>query len=252
MVIKGISESKLVSDLYENKNQNVPVGKTILYNDLDKLPEEAKPLNAGEPITNLDLSQFDAFGIERQTLSTKRDSDTDEVTFSERAVVNDGLLVEGAFKEEDGCLVLVKANGEVLEVDGFLRQSDFGSGPPGTKGDIGYDGDYAFDGRDGKEGDDGCGGSDGSEGDLGTQGNTGDDGPPGVSGPPGQVGQKGVQGSIGNPGRIGQEGARGPRGSRCDGGGQGPTGADGVSPYDTVVITSSTPDSLTLIWAIPE
>lgn len=249
-MIKGIDRSDLLSDLYEGKSKKVPVGKKIIYQDHEKNSDDVKPITAGQPVTNLDIDQFDAFGSERQGKATKRDTLEDEIEFNDREQINDGLIDEVSFDKEEGSLVIVKKNGKVINVSGLLTQSDYGVGEQGPVGEPGLPGFEGYDGEDGEEGEDGCEGPEGSQGSTGTMGAIGADGVTGVQGPFGQNGLEGIMGPVGERGINGYEGSRGPAGTECEAG-SGPPGPDGADPNMSVVISSDEPPNAVL-WGIPE
>lgn len=250
-MVRGIKESKLLSDLLEGQDSNVPVGRTILTNTRENNSKETKSPFDGKPLTNLHVDQFDAFGKSRQDRATKRNEDTSDVAFSDRAVINDGLIVESAFDNEGGVINFVRTNGQVFDVDGLLTQADFGRGATGPKGDPGFDAYGGDDGEEGPEGDTGCEGAEGKDGELGPPGKDGEDGPTGIQGPGGQPGPPGPMGPFGPLGREGHEGARGPRGLSClsDSGSAGP---DGASINPNVVISATEPSGNVVLWGIPE
>lgn len=248
---RGIQGSKLLSDLYEGRDHNVPVGKNILTNDASRMEKRLLPLTEGSPLTSLHMDQFDVFGSDRDSKAAKRDEDQNNVHFKDRAVLNDGLLVEAAFEGDDGVLNLVRRNGDVVQIKDFLVQSDFGIGATGPMGDRGYDGYNGDDGDDGKDGDIGCEGPPGPLGLIGPPGDDGEDGTRGATGPMGQEGETGLQGFIGDKGRYGHEGARGKAGPDCVGGGQGEAGPAGASLNPSVVISETEPGETAVLWGIP-
>lgn len=250
--MNGVKESKLLSDLYEGHDHNVPVGKNILTNTASQVDKKLLPHSSGSPLTSLHMDQFDVFGDDRELKEAKRNADQDDVEFRTREVLNDGLIVEAAFEDQDGVLNLVRRNGEVLQIKGFLIQSDFGRGPTGPQGERGYDG---YDGEDGEDGPDGAVGCEGPPGPLGLQGSPGEPGEDGVrgnQGPMGQEGAVGLQGPQGEKGRFGHEGARGRPGPDCIGGEDGPQGEQGTTPEFNVVLSDSNPGGNTVIWGKPE
>lgn len=247
----GIKQSRLLADLLEGKKQNVPVGRTVVSHNIAKNPDTVMPLTKGQPLTSLHIEEFDVFGSSRQNQSVKRNDNTNSAAFIAREVVNDGLLVEGAFDPEDGTVNLVRRNGEVLVIPGMLVQADFGSGPTGPRGDPGIDAHDGYDGEDGPDGSSGCVGAEGRDGEFGPMGQPGADGPQGVPGPIGETGDTGIQGSMGPTGRYGHEGARGRKGSDCSNT-AGPSGSSGVSGNGSVVISSSAPSAGVFLWGIPE
>lgn len=248
---QGIKQSKLVSDLYEGNDRNVPVGRVILTNTAKNNSKETQPQTAGQPLTSLHLEQFDAFGRSRQQKATKRDEENSTVNFADREVPNDGLIVEAAFDDNGGVLNLVRANGQVMTVDGFLVQPDFGRGATGPKGDPGFDAHDGYDGEDGPEGEPGCEGPEGALGEIGPMGAAGADGAQGIPGPIGQPGPTGVPGPMGPMGRFGHEGARGPAGPACEAD-SGGAGSAGSQVNGDVVISSSEPGDTAVLWGIPE
>tara|TARA_B100000700_G_scaffold101966_1_gene114995 strand:+ start:47332 stop:48087 length:756 start_codon:yes stop_codon:yes gene_type:complete len=248
----GIKESKLLSDLYEGNDSNVPIGQNILVNDASKVEDRLKPLTSGDPLTSLHVDQFDAFGRELEGKSAKRDTQEDDVEFTTREVVNDGLIVEAAFNAESGTLNLVRRNGDVVQVHDFFVQSDFGIGATGPKGERGYDGHDGDDGEDGLDGEKGCPGAPGELGLIGPMGDPGEDGPHGIAGPIGQEGEVGLQGVQGDQGRYGHEGARGQKGPDCINEGQGAQGAAGKTVNATTVISRSDPGDSAVMWAVPQ
>lgn len=249
-MVKGVKYSKLVSDLYEGKTQNVPVGKVIVTNTPKHNSEGTAPLTAGTPLNNLELDQFDVFGTTRQNKSLGREESND-VDFKGRDVVNDGLILEGAFDVQNGVINLVRRNGSVLAIDGLLTQADFGIGPTGPAGESGYDGYDGDDGDDGNDGDEGCEGPEGALGEIGPMGKAGEDGPQGIAGPIGQTGLEGQMGPVGPMGRFGHEGARGERGATCEAE-PGSPGTEGTPLNTSVVISQSEPDNTAVLWGIPE
>lgn len=252
-MVTGVKGSELVSDLLEGKQQKVPVGRRVVYHEIEKNDAEVLPQTAGQELTHLHISQFDAFGLENESLAAKRDEHGNEVEFNTKDVQNDGLVAEAAFQDGDGKLVLVRRDGTTLEIDGFLSQSDFGTGLSGPRGNPGLEGDDAFDGEDGSDGGEGCAGEEGGIGELGPLGKTETDGVQGIPGPLGGPGPPGPQGPPGKTGRFGHEGGRGRTGSSCGGGGSGGAGEDGQAPIFNVVISSEPPqDSKAVLWGVLE
>lgn len=248
---QGVKSSRLVSNLFEGNDKNVPVGRTILTNNPKHNSKGTKPQTEGQPLTSLHIDQFDAFGRSRQQRATKRDDENSEVSFSEREILNDGLIVEAAFDSSSGVLNMVRANGEVLPIDGFLTQPDFGKGATGPKGEPGLEAFDGYDGEDGPDGDPGCEGKEGDVGEMGAMGQAGADGAQGIPGPVGQPGPAGMMGQVGPMGRFGHEGARGPAGLVCEAE-SGAPGTEGQSVNDSVVISSSEPEDNAVLWGIPE
>jgi len=250
--MKGIKESKLLSNLYEGNDHSVPVGKNILTNTASQVDKKLLPHSSGSPLTSLHMEQFDVFGDDRESKAAKRNVNTDTVDFNTREVKNDGLLVEAAFESKDGTLNLVRRNGEVVQIKDFLIQSDFGRGPTGPRGERGNDGDDGDTGDDGPDGAVGCEGPPGPLGLPGEQGDPGEDGIQGRKGPMGPEGDVGIQGPVGEKGRYGHEGARGQPGPECIGGEDGPAGPAGATIESTVIISESNPGGNAVIWGKPE
>lgn len=249
-MVRGITNSKLLSDMHERTERDVPIGQNILTNDSAAVSEKILPLTRGQPVTSLHMDQFDVFGRSRQNKAAVRDSSENNVAFQDREQINDGLVADAGFDDTNGLLNIVKQNSEVLVINGFLTQSDFGRGATGPQGARGFDGYEGDDGDDGPDGGAGCEGPKGETGLIGEMGEPGKDGPPGIPGPMGQEGWTGLQGPPGDMGRIGHEGARGPKGHEClsDGGADG---ENGRALNGSVVINSSEPSSDSVLWGIP-
>jgi hypothetical protein len=248
MLTKGITSNKLVSDLYEGVTKSVPVGQTPLTNTFAKNSPDVYPVSVGQPMAILYLSDFEATGSENDSKTLVRDELTNSVSYAVTAEVNDEALLEAAFDENSGALHIVRANGSVLSISGFLRQVDFGVGSPGPVGNRGLDGSDGEDGFDGDDGDDGCSGVVGEMGEEGEEGDEGKDGPPGIPGPVGQNGLPGLRGPVGKPGRFGHEGSRGQKGLSCTEGSVGSSGQEGEVPVESVVVASTPPTGNTLVW----
>lgn len=249
-MVQGIKQSSLLSDLYEENESKVPVGQNILTNTTG-IRERLQPLTRGNPLTTLRAEQFDAIGSSRQGKAVKWDSEKGSVTFKDRDVLNDALIEDVAFEPEDGTLNIVRRNGELLQIRGFLVQSDFGVGPTGPRGAKGYDGHDGDSGDEGRDGEQGCEGPPGPLGLEGPMGEPGKDGLTGPTGPIGQEGATGLQGPPGDQGRYGHEGARGRPGPSCVGGGAGAKGPDGESVIPHVVISATEPEGNVVLWGIP-
>lgn len=248
MLTKGITSNKLVSDLYEGVTKSVPVGQTPLTNSFDKNSPDVYPVSIGQPMAILYLSDFEATGSENDTKTLVRDELTNSVSYAITTEVNDEALLEAAFDETSGALNIVRANGSVLTISGFLKQEDFGVGAPGPAGNRGLDGADGDDGDDGDEGDDGCAGPAGEMGEEGEEGDEGKDGPPGIPGPIGQNGLAGLRGPVGKPGRFGHEGSRGQKGLSCTTESVGSSGQEGETPVEAVVVSTTPPAGNSLVW----
>jgi hypothetical protein len=250
-MIGGIKQSVLVSNLLEGNEERVPIGQKIITNTVKSNSKDLMPRTAGQKLTSLHIDQFDVFGAYRQSKATKRDDAKGDVSYAEREIINDGLIVDAAFDAEGGVVNMVRKNAQVLMVDGLLTQGDFGTGPTGPKGEPGHPGYDGFDGNDGPTGPTGCAGPNGGDGPQGEMGQAGADGPQGIPGPMGGPGPEGIQGQDGDMGRYGHEGARGARGIQCDAE-PGSTGTPGAAANTSVVISASEPDNLTVLWGLPD
>lgn len=241
--------SKLVADMYEGKERHITVGQRIFTQDGRFLTEKEKPLSFGAGLTGLDISQFDAFGSDRQQLIPKRNDDNNELDFIEPFANNMLQIAAVAFDNESGILRFVRKNGEEFEITGFLTQPDFGVGLPGLRGPPGIDGFEGYDGSDGSDGPTGCDGEEGPCGEEGVPGESGEDGPQGPQGPPGGPGPEGLRGFDGEQGRTGNEGCEGKQG--CPGECLGTIGTAGVSPIFTVVFSATEPtDNRVYLWGV--
>lgn len=100
-------------------------------------------------------------------------------------------VVNGTFDAVTGTLTLSLANGNTIDIDGFLTQGDIGDAAQGPQGPVGP------------------AGADGLVGVAGPQGPQGCQGPPG---PAGRTGAPGVQGPIGPAGPQGEKGDKGDSG----------------------------------------
>ena len=249
MSVKGVSKSDLYKRASEGDLSQVPIGQTILTNTPELNSPNVRLSNEGEEIEKLDLEMFNSFGHEE--LQVVRKNLTNEIEYSSRDIVNDGLIQEIAFDKQEGTLHIAKANGKILSVSGFLTQKDFGVGPTGPRGDKGRDADDGTDGRQGKKGETGCAGPAGAMGAGGADGNDGADGDPGGEGDTGCEGTEGPQGPQGPAGLPGFEGSRGFRGDGCSNAEQGPAGTNGQALNANVVVSDSEPDLLSVVWGIP-
>lgn len=252
MLTRGISSNKLVADLYEGNTQNVPVGQTPLTNTFELNSPNVYPQTLGVDLVQRKLSDFEVVGEEFNSLALKRNDVSGNIEFSAPTVNNSGRIIAAEFNDESGILTLMKADGTVMTIAGFLTQADFGVGAQGPRGVKGNDGLDGFDGDDGDDGDDGCSGAQGQNGKPGDPGPDGKDGDIGITGPIGEQGLDGLQGPVGKQGRIGHEGARGRKGPSCDTSSVGASGPGGTSPTTNFVITPTAPtDSSVLLWAKP-
>lgn len=252
MITRGITSSPLLSDLYEGKRTNVPVGQVPLTNTYEQNNPDVYPVAVDKSLIERDVSDFEAIGSEIQFKAIKRDDINNDITFVDPNVTNDGRIVKVNFDSVNGILSIIKANQEIIEVGGFLTQRDFGTGIIGPRGLNGVDGEPGQIGDDGPTGPDGCVGDPGTMGLPGPPGNPGKDGVQGHQGPIGQTGVKGIQGPTGKPGRIGHEGARGRKGLSCGPESEGAPGAEGESPTGAVVISATAPTDSSLIWGKPD
>ncbi len=250
MAVNGISESALVKKATEGDVAQVPIGQTVITNTPELNSPNARLENEGAPIETIHLDQFNSYG--RESLHVNRDEDANTVKFDVAKSPNAGRVVEMSFDKEAGALNIVKQNQEVIKVEGFLTQGDFGVGPTGPRGPRGIDGDDAWDGDDAPEtGNEGCKGGTGVEGEIGLAGVDGEDGDLGPEGPPGPVGPEGEPGPVGMQGQDGNEGSRGYRGDSCSTGEAGEAGTEGQALNTSAVISSAEPDNLSVVWGIP-
>lgn len=248
MAVKGISNAALFKKAVEGDQAQVPIGQTIITNTPQNNSANVRLENEGASIENLSLSQFDSYGHE--TLSVGRDDTSNIVSYSSDTATN-GRIAELSFNKDKGCINLVKQDGSILTIDGFLTQNDYGVGPTGPRGDRGKDMPDGWDGEDGKEGCEGCKGLKGSAGEEGMFASDGVDGPQGEAGVDGCEGTQGAQGPVGPAGRKGDEGSRGYRGEQCSEDGKGSVGAQGPELNTSAVISSEAPDNLSVLWAVP-
>lgn len=248
MLTRGISSNQLVADLLEGVQKTIPVGQTPLTNDFDKNPKSVYPVSVGQPLSVLRIEDFDVIGSENDSKTLVRSELSNEVLYNETTAFNDEVVIDAGFDEAKGVLNIVRANGSVLTISGFLRQNDFGIGPAGPVGERGIDGADGEDGDDGDPGPDGCAGVAGIQGEEGDDGEEGLDGPPGIPGQMGQNGLPGLRGPVGKAGRFGHEGSRGQKGLSCTEGSAGSSGEVGEQPVETVVISSTATTGSTLVW----
>lgn len=133
----------------------------------------------------------------------------------------EAYTIGGEFNRDSGILSLFNANGDVIEIYGFINDNNIGIGVEGPQGLPGLDGRDGRDGKDGlpgpignqgPKGDSGQQGPQGSQGEIGETGDPGDIGPPGLPGSIGLQGLNGPKGDTGLPGNRGIPGAAGPRG----------------------------------------
>lgn len=248
MVTRGITSNKLVSDLFEGITKNVPIGQTPLTNTFADNPESVYPQTVGQPLTYITINEFEVIGEENDTKTLTRQESQNSIEFSQTLAYNNEALVEAAFDEASGALNLVKRDGTLLKITGFLTQSDFGVGAPGSSGAAGRDGADGPDGDDGDEGAGGCAGVEGNAGEQGEDGEDGKDGPVGIPGPIGQTGNPGLRGPVGKKGKEGYEGSRGQKGLSCTEGSAGAAGEAGTATNPSVVISSSAPTDNSLMW----
>ena len=102
----------------------------------------------------------------------------------------------------------------------------------------------------GPKGDKGDHGPQGIQGERGIQGEQGIQGMPGLKGDTGERGLQGPQGIKGDTGSVGPQGEQGPQGIKGDRGlqgEQGPKGDKGDKGEDTIVVSSSEPESA-VVW----
>lgn len=170
------------------------------------------------------------------------------IEYSAEEPISERLIVQVGFNKKLGSLNLVRANGEIVSISGFMTQTFFGEGPRGIKGPRGRNGKNGRVGRDGKKGKTGCEGPIGPTGEQGTAGLEGEDGKIGVIGKYGCPGGIGPRGDTGIRGQVGDQGPMGPQGPSCIVGPQGPTGE---TPKESVYYGTSTPDSSFFLWAAP-
>lgn len=253
MIKRGITGSKLLSNLYEGNVQNVPIGQTPLTNVFEQNPASVYPQILGMPLTNRSIDDFEIADLEMENKAIKRNDLTNELEFVDATVVNDGKIVAIDFNQETGTVSIIKANGEIVAIEGLLTQVDFGVGKQGDRGLRGQDGIDGLDGDDGDVGDDGCEGEQGKQGAKGNPGAEGKDGAIGIPGPIGETGLDGLQGPVGKQGRFGHEGSRGRKGPSCGADAQGADGVEGEAPVPSVVISNTAPsDATVLLWGKPD
>lgn len=248
MTVRGISKSALYKRAVEGDVSQVPIGKTILTNDIEKNSANVRFEGQGQEIETLQLKMFACYG--REELQVVRKNLSSAIDYASREILNNGLVKEVSFDKQNGVLNIVKQNGELLAIPGFLCQKDFGVGPAGPCGDRGKDGHDGEDGRHGKKGETGCAGIEGPVGIYGDTGIDGEEGDLGGEGDAGCEGTEGPQGAVGAAGISGFEGSRGFRGDGCSKAETGPAGQAGAALNNRFAITDA-PDALSVFWAFP-
>ncbi len=249
MSVNGISQAPLYKKATEGDVTTVPIGQTILTNDVALNSPDVQVANTGAEIESLDLGMFESFGGE--SLRLVREDGSSTLNYKQRTAENTELTKEIHFDKESGVLSIVKYSGKIISVSGFLTQKDFGVGPMGPQGDRGKDGPDGDDGEHGKPGEPGCPGAIGPTGPVGVEGLDDGDGEPGDEGDMGADGEEGVQGPMGPEGVFGFEGSRGFRGDGCSEAKAGAPGAAGQAVNTRVVISSAEPDNLSVLWGKP-
>lgn len=227
MSIKGVSNSPLLEKAMAGDQTDVPIGSPVITNTRTANSSSIQDLMSGVALNEPILGQFEEEGSEG--LEAHREPSSNSLVFQERTQVNERLVVEWSFNPNSGKLVLVRANKDELEIDGFLRQDSFGHGATGPRGNPGIDGFDGFDGDDGEDGDDGCPGPQGKDGPIGEPGVEGEQGRVGPTGPDGCEGATGDRGAKGPTGRPGFEGPRGRTGPSCSSDSSGGAGAAGLA-----------------------
>ncbi|QYW03417.1 hypothetical protein pEaSNUABM34_00115 [Erwinia phage pEa_SNUABM_34] len=171
------------------------------------------------------------------------------IQFESSDVLTTTQIASVKFDSKNGVLVLIKQNGDLVNIPGLPTSAMFGSGKQGKRGAPGAAGRDGRDGRDGSTGADGCGGLPGARGLNGTAGEPGRDGATGPDGDTGPDGKDGPTGPIGPTGPTGILGPRGNDGPSCIAGATGPTGP---APIETAVLSNVQPTaSNVFVWLYP-
>lgn len=193
------------------------------------------------------LSQFRA-GPDAHSLTVGRNTKSNSVQFVDNSVENTKYLADAQFNSKLGILSIIKQNGDLLEIGGFLTQDQLGTGDRGERGVRGKDAHNGRDGKDGKQGDTGCQGEPGPAGIKGRHGRDGTDGPVGIPGKTGCEGPTGDPGQVGDKGDQGLKGELGKNGISCI---SGPIGPQGPKPRSYAYIGEDEPGPEYNIWAVP-
>ena len=198
-------------------------------------------------MTDVNLKLFTASG-DQESRTLGRDVKGNKVNFTPDANEASKYINDVQFNSKTGTLSIIKLNGEILEITGFLTQDQLGKGERGTRGRQGKEGDDARPGKEGREGDEGCQGNEGKAGPNGKEGRDGGNGPVGIPGKTGCDGLTGDPGLEGIEGDKGFQGELGRKGIDCIFGKIGPIGP---KPKATAWIGETEPTDDYVIWAFP-
>lgn len=227
MSVNGVSSSPLLELAAVGNQSKVPIGTPVITNKKFLNSKSIQDAMTGEALTEPFLDDFESFGTDGK--QAQRDPKKNALVFLDRSTNNERQIASWSYDAENGRLIGVRRNQEVLYIEGFLRDSDMGIGPTGPRGNKGKDGEDGEDGEEGADGDIGCPGDKGEDGEVGVTGAEGDPGDIGDIGYDGCEGATGDRGRQGPAGPNGFDGARGEKGPDCDPSLTGPTGADGVA-----------------------
>lgn len=193
------------------------------------------------------LSQFKA-RQDANDLTLSRNNKSNAIEFKDNSGENTMYIADAQFNDKLGILSIIKQNGDILEVGGFLTQDQLGKGPRGERGINGKNGRDGRAGKDGGKGETGCPGEVGPKGKKGRHGIDGTDGPVGIPGKTGCEGPTGDPGQVGDKGDQGLKGELGRQGISCI---AGPIGPQGPKPRSYAHIGEDEPGPEFNLWAVP-